>query len=146
MAHARVSGPQRGISFAPYRLEPDETCLWRGARRIPLTRLDGALLGYLASRAGRLVTHGELLDALWPGVTVSTGLLKVRVRRLRRILGDRAGRPRYIETVHGRGYRFIARVGSIVPLREENGDTQALTHVRRAGAHAMRDRKSTRPT
>ncbi len=128
------------ISFAPYRFDPQDGCLWRGTRRIQLTRLDGALLGYLASRAGRLVTHAELFSALWPGVTVSAGLLKVRVRRLRRVLGDRASRPRYIETVHGRGYRFIAGAAQVASLREHTFESEApaLGRVRQAVASAMR--------
>jgi len=98
------------ITFPPYRLDVDDGCLWRGYKRIALSATDGALLAYLAARPGRLLTHEELLAAIWPGVAVTQGVLKVRVRRLRRLLGDRTDRPRFIETVHGRGYRFIAAV------------------------------------
>src|SRR5262249_38746063 len=52
----------------------------------------------------------ELLDAVWPDTHVVEHVLKVRVQELRVALGDEAERPRYIETVHRRGYRFIAAV------------------------------------
>jgi len=99
-----------GIAFAQYRLDIQDGCLWKGSKRIRLSTTDAAILTYLVSRAGRVVTRDELLAALWPDVAVTPGVVKVRVRRLRRTLGDRVNRPRFIETVHGRGYRFIARV------------------------------------
>ena len=45
---------------------------------------------------------------MWPKTTVSEAVLQVAIRQLRRVLGDQACPPRFIETVHGRGYRFIA--------------------------------------
>ena len=105
-----MTSPRPAIAFPPYRLDVKDSCLWRGDTRIALSATDSAVLAYLASRPGQLVTHEELLAAQWPGVAVAPGLLKVRVRRLRQALGDRADRPRFIETVYGRGYRFIAAV------------------------------------
>ena len=105
-----MTSPRPTIAFPPYRLDVEGRCLWRGDTRIALSATDSALLAYLASRPGQLITHEELLAAQWPGVAVAPGLLKVRVRRLRQALGDRADRPRFIETVYGRGYRFIAAV------------------------------------
>jgi DNA-binding winged helix-turn-helix (wHTH) protein len=146
------------IAFAPYRLDAQEGCLWRGNKRIPLSATDSAILAYLVSRAGRLVTRDELLAALWSGVAVTPGVVKVRVRRLRRTLGDRVMRPRFIETVHGRGYRFIALVGKPsspdVPRRQARRDFVARTadvdpanaqrdmlrHLCRAARNAIRRR------
>src|SRR5262249_26639711 len=70
------------------------------------------VLHYLALHPGRLVTKEELRAAVWPGVAVSEIVLAVCVSELRKVLGDSAKTPRFIETVHGRGYRFIATVGS----------------------------------
>ena len=69
-----------------------------------------AVLDFLAEHPGQLVTKSELLDAVWPGVFVADGVLKVCVREVRRALGDDARTPRFIETAHRRGYRFIATV------------------------------------
>jgi DNA-binding winged helix-turn-helix (wHTH) protein len=70
------------------------------------------VLGVLVERAGQLVTKDELLDAVWPEAHVADGVLKVNVAELRKALGDSATAPRFIETVHRRGYRFVAAVTS----------------------------------
>src|SRR5262249_14730161 len=55
-----------------------------------------------------LVTKDELLDAVWPDVSVADAALKVAIREIRKALDDPADAPLFIETVHGRGYRFRA--------------------------------------
>jgi DNA-binding winged helix-turn-helix (wHTH) protein/tetratricopeptide (TPR) repeat protein len=105
------------LSFPPFRLDPASGCLWRGKRRITLTPTDCAVLQHLVRHAGRLVTTKELLDAVWLGTAVTPGVIKVRVRRLRRALRDPADCPRFIETVQRRGYRFVAPVSGRSPLR-----------------------------
>jgi DNA-binding winged helix-turn-helix (wHTH) protein/predicted ATPase len=67
-----------------------------------------ALLRYLAERPGRLVKKEDLLKQLWPGIYVSSTVVKVCVREIRHALGDEAARPQFIETVGAQGYRFIA--------------------------------------
>ncbi|MGH7899537.1 MAG: winged helix-turn-helix domain-containing protein, partial [Candidatus Binatia bacterium] len=81
-----------------------------GTRAVRLTPKSARLLRFLVERPRRLATKGELLDAVWPDTHVTDGVLKVCVNEIRRILGDDADVPRYLETVHGRGYRFIAEV------------------------------------
>jgi adenylate cyclase len=67
-------------------------------------------LRYLAERSGQLVTKDELFAAVWPEVVVSDLALVACIGELRRALEDTRRTPRFIETVHGRGYRFIASV------------------------------------
>lgn len=70
------------------------------------------VLAYLASRAGEVVTREELRRAIWGEATFvdfEQGL-NFCVRQIRTALGDNAESPRYIETLHRRGYRFIAPV------------------------------------
>lgn len=69
-----------------------------------------AVLRHLAERPGRLVSKEELFAAVWPDASVSDVVLNVCVREVRQALGDDAKAPRFIETVHRRGYRFIARI------------------------------------
>ena len=64
----------------------------------------------LARRAARLVTKDELFAAVWGAAYVSDAALAVCIRELRQGLGDAAQTPQYVETVRGRGYRFIALV------------------------------------
>ena len=65
---------------------------------------------YLVERRGHLVTKSELLEALWPGTIVTENVLMQCVRELREALGDDSKHPRFIQTVHRAGYRFIANV------------------------------------
>jgi predicted ATPase/DNA-binding winged helix-turn-helix (wHTH) protein len=96
--------------FPPFRLDPENAQLWRAEREIRLRRKAFDVLLYLVDRPGRLVTKAALLDAVWAGVTVSDSMPATCVAELRKALGDEARAPRFIETVHGRGYRFIAEV------------------------------------
>lgn len=82
----------------------------RDDERILLTPRAFAVLRYLVGHAGRLVTHDELLEAVWPGTYVQPQAVKKLILGIRSALGDRAKNPLFIETLHRRGYRFIAPV------------------------------------
>jgi DNA-binding winged helix-turn-helix (wHTH) protein len=73
--------------FAGFRLDSDNACLWHGTSALPLPPKAFALLQYLVTHAGRLVTKEELLDACWPETAVSDGVLKVHIAELRKALG-----------------------------------------------------------
>ncbi len=94
--------------FACFQLDTQNECLWRNGERIPLTPKPFAVLRYLVENPQRLVTHDELLEALWPETYVQPQVLRTYVLELRKMLGDDAGNARFIETVPKRGYRFIA--------------------------------------
>ncbi len=101
--------------FPPFRLDTVNQCLWRGRdafdeERILLTPKAFAVLRYLVEHPGRLVTHDELLDALWPNTHVQPEVLKSHIFEARSILGDDSKKPLFIETLPRRGYRFIATV------------------------------------
>src|SRR5262249_18914083 len=105
------SGPlSRPIRFSSYALAIVEGRLMNGSEVIPLRHRALSVLHCLALRPKRLVTKDELLATVWPGVSVSDVVLAVCVSELRKVLGDSARTPRFIETAHGRGYRFIASV------------------------------------
>jgi DNA-binding winged helix-turn-helix (wHTH) protein len=99
-----------GISFPPYRLDPRSGRLWHGDRQVELRPKAWSLLCYLAERPGVLITKEELHAAVWGEIVVSDDTLTQALSELRRALQDDARAPRIIETVHGRGVRFIARV------------------------------------
>ena len=109
------------LTFAEFRLDPERGQLLRGATPVALTPKAFALLEYLATRAGRLVSKQELLDAIWPNVFVGEAVLKGTIRDVRRALGDDSHAPQFIQTAHRRGYRFVAPVvaedGHARPLR-----------------------------
>src|SRR5207245_8679839 len=100
--------------FPPFRLDTVNQCLWRGdgaaEERILLAPRAFAVLRYLVEHPGRLVAHDELLEALWTKTYVQPEVLKSHIASIRAVLGDDARRPRFIETLSRRGYRFIAAV------------------------------------
>ena len=98
------------IEFPPYRLDRRAGRLWRGDRVVPLRPKAWALLLHLAERPGTLVPKEELHAAIWADAVVSDDTLSSTVAELRRALRDSARTPRVIETVHRRGFRFVARV------------------------------------
>jgi predicted ATPase/DNA-binding winged helix-turn-helix (wHTH) protein len=100
----------RYLVFAPFRLDLLDQRLWRKHEAIRLSHKAFAALRCLASHPGQLVTKDDLLATVWPETVVSEGVLTTAVRELRQALADQARTPRFIETVHGRGYRFIAPV------------------------------------
>ncbi len=100
-----------GWVFDGFRLARRDERLWRGHEVLPLHPKSFAVLCCLLTQAGQLVTKDRILEAVWPETAVSEAVLHVAIQELRRVLGDRARTPRLIETVHGRGYRFMAPVG-----------------------------------
>ena len=98
------------FAFDRFELDLSSGRLTGPSGPIPLSPKALAVLEYLAARPGRLIAKDELMGAIWPGVFLSAGALKVCVSEIRRALGDDAREPRIIETAHRRGYRFIARV------------------------------------
>jgi len=98
------------LTFDRYRLDLPNEQLWQGNQVIPLPSKALAVLRYLVEHAGQVVTKAELFDALWPGTVVSDGALTFCIVEIRKALGDNAKTPRFIETVHRRGYRFLPTV------------------------------------
>jgi len=97
-------------SFQPFRLDEVNQCLWRGGTRISLTPKPFAVLRYLVNHPGRLVTHGELIETVWPDTYVQPEILRRYILEIRRALGDDPGHPRFVRTLPKRGYEFIATV------------------------------------
>jgi pimeloyl-ACP methyl ester carboxylesterase/DNA-binding winged helix-turn-helix (wHTH) protein len=97
-----------GLTFGEFRVDAASGQLFRNDAPVPLTPKAFAVLEFLAARSGRLVSKQELLDAVWPGVFVGDAVLKVAIREIRKALGDSTEQPRFIETAHRRGYRFVA--------------------------------------
>jgi DNA-binding winged helix-turn-helix (wHTH) protein len=98
--------------FAEFRLDPANACLWRGTQAIALTPKAFDVLHYLVTHPDRLVTKDTLLDAIWPETAVSEAVVRIAIGEVRRALGDTTQAPRFIATVHRRGYRFVASVAA----------------------------------
>jgi DNA-binding winged helix-turn-helix (wHTH) protein len=102
----------RKVRFYPFELDLKTGELCRHRQRIRLQTQPLRILMALLAKPGEIVLREELREQIWPGnVFVDyEHSLNRSMNKLRRALGDRVVKPRYIETVHGRGYRFIAPV------------------------------------
>lgn len=109
-----------------FRVDLSAERLWKESEAIELTPKAWALLRYLLERPGQLITKTELLDAIWGNIAVGEGSLTKVVFELRSAFGDTAQKPRFIETVHRRGFRFIA---TFEPT-ESPGQSQTLPEGR----------------
>jgi DNA-binding winged helix-turn-helix (wHTH) protein len=96
--------------FESFWLDGANECLWHHEKQIALPPKPFAVLRYLVENSGRLISHDELLDKLWPDTFVQPQVLRTYVLDLRKALGDDAERPRFIQTLPKRGYCFVAAV------------------------------------
>ncbi len=117
------------IFFWPFCLDPASGRLMRDGQAISITPKAFAVLHSLLQRPGKLITKGELLAAVWPRRCVGDGVLKVCIRELRQALGDESKQPRFIETAHRRGYRFVARITGVQAQFSHRFDRGALGKV-----------------
>ena len=111
----------RLIEFDDFALDCDRYELLRAGRRIKLEKIPMELLILLATKNGHLVTRQEIIEHLWGNdVFVDTEHgINTAVRKIRLGLRDDPEEPRFIQTVTGKGYRFIAE------LRNGNGAASA---------------------
>src|SRR6201996_7701740 len=108
------------ISFGPFRLLAAQRLLLEGDTSVRLGSRAFDILAALVERAGEVVSKEELIARAWPQTFVEQANLKIQVSALRRALGDGQGGHRYVVTVPGRGYNFVA------PLRHEQPERAAL--------------------
>jgi len=105
-----------GDSVSPvFQLDLQNQCLLRDSRELPLRPKTFSVLQCLVKRSGQLVTKEQLLDASWSDRYVSDKVLKVCIRELRKAFEDDPRTPRFIQTVHCRGYRFLSRISTLGP-------------------------------
>ena len=95
------------LTFGPFRLETTQARLWRGEQLIPLRPRTSAVLQYLATHPGRLVTKTELLQHVWAGMYVTDTVLRVCIREIRAALADAVEAPQYLQTVGRQGYQWL---------------------------------------
>lgn len=110
---AAMSERKPVLTFGPFEADLHTRELRRNGALVPLQQQPFMILEQLISHPGELVTREQLRRAVWPQgtyVAFERGLTSA-IRKVREALGDRADAPIFIETLTGRGYRFIAPVG-----------------------------------
>jgi TolB-like protein/DNA-binding winged helix-turn-helix (wHTH) protein len=112
-----------------FRLDLRDERLWVDGRPVALAGKSLALLRTLMLHPRTLVTKDELFDAVWPGVIVSESVLTTAVKEVRKALADSARSPRFVETAHGRGYRFLLPVQREATRPGDSGEPPEANHL-----------------
>ncbi|HYJ40823.1 MAG TPA: winged helix-turn-helix domain-containing protein [Steroidobacteraceae bacterium] len=104
--------------FGEFRLDAGQRLLTSrtDGRVLPLVSRAFDTLLYLVERPGELVSKDALLKAVWPGTIVEENNLNQSIAAIRRAIGERAGEHKYIVTIPGRGFKFVAPVSSATSL------------------------------
>ncbi len=105
MASTRISFDDCAIDLVAFEVR-------RGGEAQPVEPQVFDLLAYLVRHPGRLVTKDELIAQVWGGRAVSDAALSSRIKSARKAIGDDGAQQRYIRTVHGRGFRFVAELAA----------------------------------
>jgi DNA-binding winged helix-turn-helix (wHTH) protein/tetratricopeptide (TPR) repeat protein len=110
-----IENEVKKIVFAEFTFNAEGNLLFLRETVVPLEPIAARVLRYFLENDDRIITKEELLDAIWSDVFTTEDVLKRAVSQIRRALGDDPQKPRFIETHHRRGYRFIARNKSEKP-------------------------------
>ena len=98
------------VRFGPFFFDRDNHILSTDGEEIPLPPRVLSILDLLVERAGSVVSKKTLLSSVWKDACVSDTSVTEAISLLRQALGDSPQHPTYIQTVHRRGYRFVAPV------------------------------------
>src|SRR5688572_24371610 len=96
--------------FGEFELDADRRLLLKNGEQVPLNPKAFDLLRTLVENRGQVLTKNELLDRVWANQFVEENNLTVHVAALRKALGEQRDDHRYIVTVPGKGYSFVAQV------------------------------------
>jgi eukaryotic-like serine/threonine-protein kinase len=118
--------PSGAVVFGPFRFDAADGALFRDAAEVPLPPRALGVLALLVEHAGRLVPKQLLLDTVWNDAVVTETSLTEAVSVLRQALGDNPQAPAYIQTVHRRGYRFIAAAEPAAPATAGQGQRPVM--------------------
>jgi predicted ATPase/DNA-binding winged helix-turn-helix (wHTH) protein len=117
-------------AFGPFRLFPSARLLERDGKPVEIGGRALDMLIELVKEAGRVVGKAELMSAIWADTIVVDGVLRTHVYNLRKALGDGVGGARYVTSVAGRGYCFVAPVvrGTAEAMSPATSSASKLTH------------------
>src|ERR1700755_369077 len=114
--------------FGPFRLDPVKRRLLREGEPVPLTPKAFDTLLALVEQSGKTVEKDELMRRVWPGAVVEENNLNQNITALRKCLGDSRQESRYIATIPGLGYRFVAEVQTVPVVEPQpTADSQEQT-------------------
>jgi len=129
--------PEDLVRFEDFELDPRAYQVRRSGRTLKLERIPMEVLLLLAERRGQLVTREEIIERLWgKNVFLDTdNAINTAIRKIRQVLKDDPEQPRFVQTITGKGYRFIAPVaepGTKEGAQEGKGDSARASKAEEA--------------
>jgi DNA-binding winged helix-turn-helix (wHTH) protein len=106
-----TQGPE--LVFGSFRLLPQQRLLYRDNTQVRIGCRAREILVTLVERAGQIVKKHEIVSRVWPNIVVEEGTLRVHIAGLRKVLNDGQDGARFVESVTGLGYRFVAPVAAV---------------------------------
>src|SRR5438477_2555755 len=119
-----AAGSNDVVSFGPFSLDPRRRLLLKDGAPVAVGARTLDTLIALVARPNESISKRELMAAVWPDVTVEEGSLRAQIAALRKVLGDGKGGARYITTLAGRGYCFVAPISRV---RDRGSERAAAT-------------------
>jgi DNA-binding winged helix-turn-helix (wHTH) protein len=113
------------VRFGGFSLDRDRRLLSRGGEPVPLARKAFDFLEVLVAERPRALSKEQIRDRVWPKTVVSESTVNGLLGELRAALGDDAREPRYIRTVHGFGYAFVAVASEQPPASPSSASSTA---------------------
>jgi predicted ATPase/DNA-binding winged helix-turn-helix (wHTH) protein len=132
-----VDGAHKNLRFGPFELSIRERVLRRDGVMLPLGDRALDILIYLAEHPGEVISKRELIDHVWPDVTVEEGSLRVHVAAIRKALGDGQSGKRHIANIKGRGYSFVGIVFPLAGNSESRNDRLPARPLTMIGREAV---------
>ena len=120
-----TNGNHNIFEFDDVRVEPSKFKIWKAGAELALEPKTFQVLLFLLENRGRLIEKNELLDAVWQDTFVTENAMTREIAKLRKVLGDGAKDAKYIQTVHTRGYRFIAEVKEVDAAQASEAELSA---------------------
>jgi DNA-binding winged helix-turn-helix (wHTH) protein len=121
--------PDKKVRFDDFELDYGRFQLFQAGKPVRLEGLPLQLLMFLVENRGQMVTREDISAALWSKdvfVDVEQGI-NTAIRKLRRALADEPAEPRYLQTVVGRGYRFVAPDAEELPNVRASSESFSVT-------------------
>jgi TolB-like protein len=139
-AHCYGSG--MAFAFGEYVLDVGRRELRRGAKPVRLEPQAFDLLAYLVDHRDRVVSHNELLEAIWSGRAVSDAAITTRINVVRRAIGDDGSAQRLIRTLPRKGFRFVGNVEEEAASRAPGSSETIAAAMGERGSHTVAPRLS----
>ena len=122
-----ATGPKIFYEFGPFRVDPEKQVLLRENQPVAITPKTFETLLILVRHSREVVSKDELMSELWPDAFVEEANLSQNIFMLRKALGDTPEDRRYIVTLPGKGYRFVAEVREVTQDGRGSGYSQPVS-------------------